>query len=145
MQRHLKILVMGRCGAGKTTLARALAPLLGAVHFSADELRKNGYRDMEFPREDPVQQARRMGRYCDSVTAMGRFAIADFVCPTPEARQAFGPAFIVWVDRDREGCADPNRLFMPPQDFDVRVLPDGSPKLWATHICKHLKGRRDEI
>jgi hypothetical protein len=137
---------MGLSGAGKTALAQALAPMLGAVHFSADELRKNGYGDLEFSRQDPILQARRMGRYCDSVTATGRFAIADFVCPTPEARQAFGPAFIVWVDRDREGnYADSNPLFVPPQDFDVRVLPDGSPKLWAQHICKRLERCCDEI
>jgi hypothetical protein len=141
----LKILVMGRCGAGKTALAHELAPMLGAVHFSADELRKSDYRNVQLLQEDPIQQARRMGRYCDSVTAKGSFAIADFVCPTPEARQAFGPAFIVWVDRDREGrYADP-QLFVPPQDFDVRVLPDGSPKLWAQHICKRLKRSRGDI
>jgi adenylylsulfate kinase len=140
MQRHLKILIMGISGAGKTALAQTLAPMLGAVHFNADEVRKNDYHDSGFSLEDAIQQARRMGRYCESVTAGGRFAIADFICPSPEARQSFGPAFIVWVDRVRVGrCDDENRLFVPPHDCDVRVLPDGSPKLWATHICKRLK------
>jgi hypothetical protein len=136
---------MGLSGAGKTALAATLAPVLGAVHFNADDVRKSVYKDLGFPREDLVQQARRMGRYCDSVTAAGRFAIADFICPTPEARQAFGPAFVVWVDRIQEGrCADANRLFVPPQNYNVRVFPDGSPQVWATHIYKRLNGYRNE-
>ena len=35
-----KILIMGLPGAGKTTLAKALTPRLSAVHFNADEVRK---------------------------------------------------------------------------------------------------------
>jgi hypothetical protein len=144
MQKSLKILIMGRSGAGKTVLATALSPILGAVHFSADDLRKGDYSHLPFSPEDPVQQARRMSRYCDSVAGMGRFAIADFVCPTPEARQAFGPAFLVWVDRAGAGHHDPsNELFEPPREYDVRVLPDGSPGLWAQHICRRLQRRHD--
>jgi hypothetical protein len=140
-----KILIMGRSGAGKTVLAKILAPMLKAVLFSADELRESRYASSGLPREDPVDQARRMGRYCDSVTAGGRFAIADFVCPTPEARQAFGAAFVIWVDRGQEGhCAD-NHDFVAPLEFDVRVLPDGSPKLWARHICKRLANSADAL
>jgi hypothetical protein len=144
MLSHLKILVMGLSGAGKTALAATLTPMLGAVHFNADDVRKSAYKDLSFSKEDVVEHARRMGRYCDSVTAAGRFAIADFICPTPEARQAFGPAFVIWVDRIQEGrYADANQLFVPPKNYDVRVLPDGSPHLWAMHICKRLKGYRN--
>ena len=46
MQR--KILIMGLPGAGKTTLARELAPLLRAVLFNADEVRKTLNRDLGF-------------------------------------------------------------------------------------------------
>jgi adenylylsulfate kinase len=143
MQRRLKILIMGRRGAGKTALAKILASMLGAVHFSADELRESRYAHLELSEEDPVEQARRMGRYCDSVTATGRFAIADFVCPTPEAQQAFGTAFVIWVDRGREGHSAANRGFVAPHNFDVRVLPDGSPKLWAQHIRKRLENSQE--
>jgi hypothetical protein len=142
---HQKILIMGLSGAGKTALAATLTPILGAVHFNADDVRKSVYKDLRYSREDVVEQARRMGRYCDSVTAAGRFAIADFICPTPEARQAFGTAFVVWVDRIQErSYADANRLFVPPKNYNVRVLPDGSPHVWATHIWKRLKEHRNE-
>ncbi len=46
MQR--KILIMGLPGAGKTTLARELAPLLNAVLFNADEVRQNINRDLGY-------------------------------------------------------------------------------------------------
>jgi len=38
---HRKILVMGLPGAGKTTFANVLAPLLNAVIFNADAVRAN--------------------------------------------------------------------------------------------------------
>ena len=97
MQR--KILIMGLPGAGKTTLARELAPLLNAVLFNADEVRQNINRDLGYSVEDRIEQARRMGWLCDRVTDGGGTAIADFICPTPDTRQAFGPAFVVWLDR----------------------------------------------
>ena len=128
---------MGLPGAGKTTLAKELAPRLGAVLFNADEVRANLSKDLGFTIEDRIEQARRMGWLCDRVADAGMIAIADFICPTPETRHAFGPAFIVWVDRIQEGrYADTNRLFVPPTNFDIRVSPDGSPKFWAQRICK---------
>ena len=58
MQR--KILIMGLPGAGKTTLADALAPLLNAVVFNADAVRANISRDLGFSHSDRVEHARRM-------------------------------------------------------------------------------------
>ena len=73
-----KILIMGLPGAGKTTLARALGPMLNAVVFNNDEVRKNINRDLGFTMEDRVEQARRMGWLCDRVVDSGGIAIADF-------------------------------------------------------------------
>jgi hypothetical protein len=59
---------------------------------------------------------------CDIASRHGANVIADFVCPTPEAREAFGPAYIVWVDRIKEGrFEDTNKLFVPPEKYDSRV------------------------
>ena len=125
-----KILIMGLPGAGKTTLARVLAPMLKAVLFNADEVRANINRELGFSHEDRIEHARRMGWLCDRVVESGGTAIADFICPTPETRTAFGGAFIVFVDRIEKGrFEDTNRLFIPPAAYDVRVGPEGWPRV----------------
>jgi cytidyltransferase-like protein len=135
-----KILIMGLPGAGKTTLARALAPLLNAVVFNADEVRANINRDLGFSLEDRIEHARRMGWLCDQVVDAGGTAIADFICPTPATRTAFGAAFTVWVDRVDAGLyADTNRMFLPPDHWDVRVTANGSPSHWAAQILRALR------
>jgi hypothetical protein len=134
-----KILVMGLPGAGKTTLAGVLTPKLGAVLFNADAVRKNLNKDLGFSIDDRIEQARRMGWLCDRVVEAGHFAIADFVCPTPETRAAFGEAFVVWVDRIQTGrFPDTNQIFVAPERYDVRVGSEGLPDNWANLIVQHL-------
>src|ERR1700740_316637 len=66
-----KMRVMGLPGAGKTTFATALAPLLNAVVFNADAVRANLSRDLGFSHEDRVEHARRMGWMCERVVEAG--------------------------------------------------------------------------
>ena len=135
-----KILIMGLPGAGKTTLAQTLAPLLNAVVFNADAVRANLSQDLGFSHADRVEHARRMGWMCDRVSEGGCTAIADFVCPTNETRKAFGEAFTIWVDRIAVGrYEDTNRMFVPPGHFDLRVTPDGSPEYWAEKAFTSLR------
>jgi predicted kinase len=140
---HRKILLMGLPGAGKTTLACALAPRLNAVHFNADDVRREVSKDLGFSETDRIEHARRMGWLCDLVTKTGCFAIADFICPTPTAREAFlqgGNAFIVWLDRIKEGrFADTNRMFVPPERVDLRVSAEGTPEYWADQIARQVR------
>lgn len=137
-----KLLVMGLPGSGKTTLVRRLVPLLRAVHFNADNVRQNLNRDLGYSLDDRIEQARRMGWLCDQVTKAGVFAIADFVCPTPETRAAFdarGQAFTIWVDRiEKSRYEDTNRMFIAPDRFDVRVAREGRPDYWADMIVEQL-------
>ena len=133
------LLIMGLPGAGKTTLARVLAAHLNAVHFDADEVRANINRDLGFSVEDRVEQARRMGWLGRQVACTGQYAIADFVCPTPATRAAFGSAFIVWVDRiDASRYEDTNALFVPPERPNIRVTAAGTPEAWAERIVALL-------
>src|SRR5579862_286102 len=138
-----KILIMGLPGAGKTTLATALTPRLSAVHFNADEVRKNINKDLGYSESDRIEQARRMGWLCDQVVKAGGIAIADFICPTPEARAAFtenGEAFLVWIDRIKAGrFEDTNRLFVPPEHYDVRVAPEGTVEYWREQVAQRVR------
>jgi cytidyltransferase-like protein len=135
-----KILVMGLPGSGKTTFTRALAPMLNAVVFNNDEVRANINRDLGFSMEDRVEQARRMGWLCDRVVESGGIAIADFICPTPATRAAFGDAFTVFIDRIQASrFDDTNRVFVPPDRCDVRIEPEGTPQYWAERVFRLLR------
>ncbi len=140
---HKKVLIMGLPGAGKTTLAQALAPRLNAVHFNADEVRANINKDLGFSEVDRIEHARRMGWLCDQVVKVGGFAIADFICPTETTRDAFlsgGEAFVIFVDRIRVSpFADTNSMFLPPQHCDLRVTANGSPEYWAEQAMMRLR------
>jgi adenylylsulfate kinase-like enzyme len=137
-----KILIMGLPGAGKTTLATELASILNAVHFNADEIRKEINKDLTFSIQDRIEQARRMKVLCDIVVRSGNYAIADFVCPTKQAQDVFitEDTYVVWVDRTKVGrYEDTNKLFHPPENFDMIVNEYGSPKFWSLLIADELQ------
>lgn len=135
-----KILVMGLPGSGKTAFASALAPLLNAVVFNADAVRANLSRDLGFSLQDRVEHARRMGWMSDRVVEAGGTVIADFICPTPETRAAFGEAFVIWIDRIAAGrFEDTNRMFVAPERVDLRVTADGLPQFWAEQALMLLR------
>ena len=94
----MKILIFGLPGSGKSTLSEPFAELVGGVWLNADVVRKE-YDDWDF-----------------------KVAVADFVCPTEEARQAFAPDYTVWMDTIKEGrFEDTNKMFEKPASFDYHV------------------------
>jgi adenylylsulfate kinase len=92
-----KILIMGLPGAGKTTLASKVVPLLKAKWLNADEVRKEA-NDWDFSDEGRKRQAKRMAEKAEKFKQDGFDVVADFVCPTPAARALFPADFIIWVD-----------------------------------------------
>jgi len=132
------ILIMGLPGAGKTTLASHLVPLLKAKWLNADEVRKEA-NDWDFSAEGRVRQAKRMWSKAEEYKDQGHHVVADFVCPTPEARSLFPADYTIWVDTINEGrFDDTNKMFVKPNKFDFHVTTQDA-KNWAPKIYKELK------
>jgi len=132
------ILIMGLPGAGKTTLANELAKLITCKRLNADEIRKAA-NDWDFSEEGRKRQARRMSDAALKIKSEGNSVIADFICPTPEARELFPADYIVWVDTIKEGrFDDTNQMFVKPEKFNFHVTTQDA-KVWASKIVEDLK------
>ena len=69
----------------------------------------------------------------------GQHVIADFICPTPEARTLFPADYIVWVATIQKGRFDyTNAMFTKPEKFDCHVTTQNAKK-WAEQIAEKLK------
>ena len=129
---------MGLPGAGKTTLADEMAPLLNAKRLNADEVR-TAANDWDFSEEGRVRQAKRMADLAIKLKNEGNYVIADFVAPTPAARKLFPADFIVWVDTIKKGrFEDTNQMFVKPEKFDFHVTSQDA-KVWAAQIAEKIK------
>ena len=132
------ILIMGLPGSGKTTLANELAPLLNAKRLNADEVRKEA-NDWDFSEDGRKRQSKRMAEFAIKLKEEGNFVVADFICPTPEARRLFPADYIIWVDTIKEGrFDDTNKMFVKPDKFGFKVTTQDS-KNWASKIIKEIK------
>jgi len=132
------ILVMGLPGAGKTTLANELAKLIKSKRLNADEIRRAA-NDWDFSEEGRTRQSRRMYEVALKLKNEGNNVIADFICPTPEARKLFPADYIVWVDTIQKGrFEDTNQMFVKPEKFDFHVTTQDA-NLWAPKIAEDLK------
>ena len=132
------ILIMGLPGAGKTTLANELSKLIECKRLNADEIRKVA-NDWDFSEEGRKRQAKRMSDAALKIKKEGNNVIADFICPTPAARELFPADYIIWVDTIKEGrFEDTNQMFVKPEKFNFHVTTQDA-KLWSFKIKEDLK------
>ena len=132
------ILIMGLPGAGKTTLANELAKLIESKRLNADEIRKAA-NDWDFSEEGRKRQAKRMSDVALKIKNEGNNVIADFICPTPEARSLFPADYVAWVDTIKKGrFEDTNQMFVIPEKYDCHVTTQDA-KVWASKIAEDLK------
>ena len=128
---------MGLPGSGKTTLANELGPMLNAKRLNADEVRKDA-NDWDFSEDGRKRQAKRMANFAIKLKEQGNFVIADFICPTPEARSLFPADYVIWVDTIKEGrFDDTNQMFVKPEKYDFHVTTQDA-KVWADKIIKEI-------
>ena len=129
---------MGLPGSGKTTLANELAPMINAKRLNADEVRKEA-NDWDFSEEGRTRQSKRMADFAKKIKDEGNHVVADFICPTPEARSLFPADYVVWVDTIKKGrFDDTNAMFVKPEKFDCHVTSQNA-KHWAAIILKDFK------
>tara|TARA_Y100001970_G_C13873952_1_gene670447 strand:- start:55 stop:462 length:408 start_codon:yes stop_codon:yes gene_type:complete len=131
------ILIMGLPGSGKTTLASNLVPLLEAKWLNADEVRKEA-DDWDFSEEGRTRQAKRMWNKALELKKQGSNVVADFVCPTPAARELFPADYVIWMDTIKEGrFEDTNKMFVKPEKYNFKVSTMDA-KVWADKIYKDI-------
>ena len=129
---------MGLPGAGKTTLANELDKLIESKRLNADEIRRAA-NDWDFSEEGRKRQAKRMSEAALKLKSEGNNVIADFICPTSEARSLFPADYIIWVDTIKKGrFEDTNQMFVKPEKYDCHVTTQDA-KVWAPQIAKEIK------
>jgi len=117
----MKILIFGLPGSGKSTLAEPFANLINGHWVNADQVREQ-YDDWDFSLQGRIRQAQRMRYISDGIVRAGGTAIADFVCPTDQARIEFNADYTVWMDTIKAGrFEDTNKMFESPAKCDYHV------------------------
>ena len=92
-----------------------------------------------FSEEGRTRQSKRMAEAALKLKSEGNYVIADFICPTPEARSLFPADYVVWVDTIQKGrFEDTNQMFVKPEKFDFHVTTQDA-KLWAPKIVEDSK------
>ena len=136
----MRILIFGLPGSGKTTLAKAVAERLRAVHLNADDMRTKVWPGLDFSREARLIQAQRISALAGVLDAQGFNVIMDFICPTNEIRKLITADSRIWVDRIKEGrFADTNAMFEAPEYYDLRIRNGMTIRSEVSHVLDSIR------
>ena len=76
-----------------------------------------------------------MNKFANKFLEDGFNVVADFVCPTPEARLSFNPDHIIKNTIEKSRFEDTNKLFIKPEKVDLEIKNKDS-NFWAKEIVK---------
>ena len=80
------------------------------------QMSKKKANDWDFSKEGRRRQSNRMNKFALEYLKKGHHVVADFVCPTPEARSLFKPDHLFWMNTIEKGkFEDTNNLFVKPK------------------------------
>lgn len=129
---------MGLPGAGKTTLASYLVPILNSAWLNADKLREET-NNWDFSVNGRELQAKKIHKQSEKLEKENKFVIADFVCPTPKLRKIFSADYVIWMNTIKESrFSDTNQMFIPPEKVDYEINTFNAKK-WAKLIADDIK------
>lgn len=134
----MKILIMGLPGAGKTTLASYLVPLLDAAWLNADKIRLNE-KNWDFSEKGRETQAKEMLNLSNKFLKNKKIVVADFVCPTPKLRKIFNADYVIWMNTiQKSRFEDTNDMFIKPKKYNFKVDTFDA-KNWSEKIFSEIK------
>jgi adenylylsulfate kinase len=128
------IWLTGIPGAGKTTIARALAPMLEELGFKVelldgDEVRRQLSPDLGFTKEDRETHARRVVYLSKLLSRNGIISMVSLISPYREfrefARKEIGSAFVeIYVRASVDACIkrDPKGLYKKALKGEIKDL-----------------------
>ena len=119
----MRILIFGLSGAGKTTLAEQLQPILKerglpVTRINGDEVRKR-YNDWDFSDEGRIRQAIRI----DAEAKMCEHTLIDFIAPFQEQRDIIDADFTIWMDTTKSSqYYDTDQKFQRPKYTNLTIF-----------------------
>ena len=129
---------MGLPGAGKTTLASYLVPLLDAAWLNADKIRLNE-KNWDFSEKGRETQAKKMLDLSNKFLKNKKIVVADFVCPTPNLRKIFNADYVIWMNTiQKSKFEDTNNMFINPIKYNFKVDTFDA-KYWSKKILSEIK------
>ena len=137
------IWLTGAPGAGKTTIARALALAVGsAAILDGDDVRTWLTPDCDYSTEGRLRHAWRVWNVARLINRVGGTAIVALMAHPPLTVD-FPVDLLVWVDGPPRKPLWPGTTYQPPSHFDLRLDTEGlSVEECALAIIKRLPAFR---
>lgn len=137
---HYRILVIGLPESSRRKIAEELSIAIGGDASFIDSCGlRHQFKDVDYSEEGQLRHAYRLLGLARKVATP--VSIIDMTCPLPKMREILNPDILVWVsDADKSKHEDLNKMFVPPQLYDIECTSNGPDAI--QQILKTIASKR---